>query len=350
MKRHWYTYLLGLCAMLWGSCAESDMQVAHTPEEATSREVPICFVSSFVDHAVTRHANELCEHLSTMGVWGWSTGAGETVSPLFLDQKVVHNPDSARWEYSPLQYWQEKCQYAFCAYAPHQQDTECEVSIDSLTRLISITGVTLHGYNLQDTPTDTVKECFRNSPDIDWMVARAGQKVIGLAGTGVEFTMQHILAKLNVCIKVDSTLMRKCNISHITADSIVVGTLAAQGNFNQQLKHTPVLIDPAETAINEWTVSDTTLYIKGSHEIILKDAPTYLVESLVFPQYISPSATVTLYYSYHFSNGRKEECRYRMTLTDAFTRFASGYNYKLTFTLCPQRIIFDAGANQREKV
>lgn len=344
MCKHWKTYLLGICALLIGSCTESDVLI-DAPEVAISpREVPISFVGSYVDHAATRHSNQLCQHLPTMGVWGWRTGLNESNTPVFADQLVAYNADSARWEYSPLQYWHEGCDYTFSAYAPHQQQTDATVSIDSASRMISIHNVILHGHNLQDTPTDTVIELFRGTPDTDWMVSRTGQSLVGMAGIDVEFAMQHILAKLNVCIKADTTLLRKRYITQLTADSIVIGTLAAQGDFTQQLTHTPVLVDPAESALNEWIVRDTTLYIKGTHACVIKNTPTYLVESLVLPQYISPQATVTLYYSFHFGNGCSEECRYRILLTDAFSRFAPGYNYTLTFMLKPCRITFEAGS------
>lgn len=343
MKRHWTTYLGCIGLALLSGCAEQDVLI-DTPEVATSRQVPICFAGSFVDHAATRHATQLCEHLPTMGVWGWRNGMWDDNTLAFDDQPICYNADSARWEYSPLQYWREECQYDFRAYAPHQSATDAQVSIHPETHMISIEHVTLHGYNLQDEPTDTVKELFRGTPDTDWMIARAGQTAVGKAGMDVEFMMQHILAKLNIRIKADSTLLRKRNISHLTADSIVVGTLASEGDFAQQLTHTPILSDSQEDEIEEWTTTDTTLYIRCTHACEIDATPTYLVESLVLPQHISTDATVTLYYTYHFGNGSTEECRYRIPLTDAFSRFTSGYNYTLTFTLSPCRITFEAGA------
>lgn len=347
MRKHWKTYLWSICLALLGGCSEQDVLV-DTPAMAYSRVMPISFVRSYVDNAATRHSNELCQHLPTMGVWGWCTDLEEPETPVFTDQLVSYNPDSVRWEYSPLQYWREGCTYNFCAYAPHQQETDAEVSINPETHMISISNVTLHGYNLQDRPTDAVQELFRNTPDTDWMVARAGQSVVGMTGVDVEFVMQHILSKLNVCVKADPAFLKKRNLTYITADSIVVGSLAAQGDFVQQLTHTPVLVDPAEAEIEEWTTRNFTLYIKGTHACEIMDTPTYLVESLALPQYIAPESTVTLYYSFHFANGHKEECRYRMPLGEAFTRFASGYNYTLTFTLKPCRIIFEAGTTDWE--
>lgn len=349
MKKRWTTYLLGICALLIGSCTENEVLI-DTPEVAASRQVPISFAGSFVDHAATRHDHQLCTHLTTMGVWGWRNGMWDDNTLAFDDQAVCYNADSARWEYSPIQYWHEGCQYTFSAYAPHQAETDATVSVDSATHMIHIHHVTLHGHNLQDTPNEQAKELFADTPDTDWMVARAGQTAIGEAFMGVEFMMQHILAKLNIRIKADSTLMHKRYISHLTADSIVVGSLAAKGDFAQQLTHTPILSIPQEAEVDEWTTTDTTLYIRCTHACEIDATPTYLVESLVLPQHISTDATVTLYYTYHFGNGCTEECRYRIPLTDAFSRFTSGYNYTLTFTLSPCRITFEAGADGwREK-
>lgn len=349
MNKHLKTYLLSVSTLLICSCAKNDMLV-ESPPEAGRQNTPICFAGSYVDNAATRHANRLCDHSSTMGVWGWYTDSKKNTTRAFNDQAVTYNPDSTRWEYNPVQYWHEGSQYYFCAYAPHQGKTDARVSIDSTTHMISIKGVTLHGHNLQCLPTDSVQELFRNTPDTDWMVARAGQTATGKAGMDIEFMMQHILGKLNILIKANPDLLASANITELTADSIVVGTLAAEGNFTQMLNHTPIISNAEEAAKEEWMATDTTLYIRGSHPCAVSTTPTYLVESLVIPQHITSTPIVTIYYSYHYKDGYTEECRYQMPLSDAFSRFASGYNHTLTFTLCPSRIIFEAGATIWERL
>ena len=344
--KHWFTYLccialVGLCA-----CAESDVLVDISPAKEKG-EMPIGFSSSFVDHALTRHANELNVHLSSMGVWAWRSGyLKDSARLVFDDQDIYYNNDSAYWEYSPLQYWREGSYYEFCAYAPHQSmQSDARVSIDSATQMISIRGARLYGYNLQNAPCDTVKELFRDTPDVDWMVARAGQTAEGKAGMDVEFMMQHLLSKLNVRIKLDKALLNKPYISKITADSIVIGRLPAQGDFVQQLKHSPIISDPAEAGVQEWTAYDTTLYIKAQSDYALGEKALYIVESLVIPQEIDRGPKITLYYSYHFTNGCQEQCRYRLRLQEAFPRFISGRSYTLTFTISPKRIVFDTGVS-----
>ena len=345
VRKHWYTYLLLLCTLLVCNCVEND--VVTQPDYTGT--VPIRFESSHVDHAVTRHANNLSQHLSTMGVWGWCTGMNETDTPVFVNQAVAYNADSTRWEYSPVQYWREQYHYTFCAYAPHQQGTGAEVSVDTDTHMLSISHISLHGHNLQDTPTDTLVEIFAGTTDTDWMVARSGQTAVGEAGMGVEFIMQHILGKLNIRIKECEELAIRPHLARITADSIVIGTLPAQGNFCQQLTHTPILSDPADADIQEWEAYDTTLYIRGTHACEVTMKPIYLVESLVIPQHIGPNTMLTLYYTYHFQDGHADECIYSMPLTDAFTRFVAGYNHTLTFTVCSNRIEFEAGAINWDK-
>ena len=343
MNKHWYTYWLVLCAMLFSNCAENDVQVEDILEKTASREMPICFVCSFVDNAVTRHANELCEHAPSMGVWGWRSSSQETNTPVFLDQQVVHNPDSARWEYSPLQYWREGCSYSFVAYAPHQQNTGCEVSIDSDTHMLSIKNVTLHGHNLQSTPSNTLQELFRDTPDTDWMVARAGQTAVSDADMDIEFVMQHILGKLNICIKGAETILSRPYLTSIVVDSIVVSGLPSQGDFTQQLAHTPVLDKPQEVATEEWTVRKPDLEITCKQPCQLATTPTYVVEALVLPHRISEASTVKMYYTFRYTDGLVEQCCYRIPLTQAFSRFVSGYNHTLTFIVCSNRIVFETG-------
>ena len=321
------------------------MQVEDLPEVASLRMEPICFDCSFVDNAVTRSANELCGHASTMGVWGWRSSSSETNTPVFLDQEVVHNPDSARWEYAPLQYWREGCSYSFAAYAPHQQDTGCEVSIDSDTHKITIKNVTLHGHNLQSTPSDALQGFFRDTPDTDWMIARAGQTAVSGTGMSIEFMMQHILGKLNIRIKGGEAMLARPAITSVTVDSMVVNALPSQGDFTQQLSHTPILNNADELAIQEWAVQASNLKIKCKQACTLAVTPVYLVESLVMPHHIDTSSTIKLYYTFHYTDGVSEQCRYRMPLTDAFSRFVSGYNHTLSFLVCSDRIVFEAGTN-----
>ena len=340
--------MLSICSLLLVGCTENDLLNPDTTAEK-ARVSPISFSGGHVDYATTRHFSALCKHLPTLGVWGWYNGMSENNIQAFDDQLVAYNADSAQWEYNPLQYWNEGCQYNFFAYAPHQQKTNAEVDIDLTTHMISIKGVTLHGHNLQDYPSADVKEQFAGTPDTDWMVARAGQTAVGEAGMDVQFMMQHILGKLNIRIKVCDELAIRPHLDSITVDSIIVGTLPSHGDFAQQLTHTPIISNPDEADTEEWTAYDTNLYIRGTHACEVTTTPTYLVESLVIPHHVAADSRVELYYSYHYRDGHTEQCRYQMTLTEAFSRFVSGYNHTLTFTVCSSRIEFEAGADDWEE-
>ena len=345
MKKHWYTYLLSICVLLLCGCTESEVLVHPI---ANNRAVPINFVGSYVDNAATRSINALSTHFSTMGVWGWCNDMNDDNTLVFSDQAVTYNKDSAHWEYNPLQYWIENSQYTFCAYAPHQQGTTCDVCVDNTSHMITINNVTLHGCNLQDSPTSKTKELFTGTTDTDWMVARAGQTAVGTAGMDVEFNMQHILGKFNIRIKVCEELAIRPYLSSITADSIIVGKLPSHGNFAQQLTHTPIISNPKEADTQEWTAYDTDLYVKGTHSCQVSETPTYLIESLVIPHHIGADSSVDLYYTYHYKDGHSEKCYYHMPLTEAFSRFVSGYSHTLTFTICSSRIEFEAGADDWE--
>ena len=337
MRKICTKYLLSILALLLCGCVENDVLIDYSAQKE-NKEKPIGFSGCFINNALTRHANELYEHLPSMGVWAWCTGMSGVSELVFDNQQVDYNADSLRWEYAPLKYWREACDYDFYAYAPHEvSQNDAQVSIDAQSRGISISGAHLYGHNLQDTPTDSVKELFRNTPDVDWMLARNGQHAVGEAGLKVEFIMQHLLSKLNISVKADEELLNRPCISGLSVDSVVVGALPAQGDFVQNA--TP----------QEWTAYDTTLYIKGTRACELGAKPMYVMESLVFPQEVSEDAMVTLYYTYHFSDNNHEHCCFRVPLSDAFAAFVSSRSYTIAFTISPKRIVFDTGVSHWEK-
>jgi len=340
--KHWHTYLLGCCVALLCSCTEHDVLVDGVSETETETQMlPICFTNSYIDNAVTRQTNSLCDHQPSMGVWGWRND-GTIEEEIFTNQRVHYHADSTAWCYSPLRYWDKESRYTFMAYAPHHSHTSAEVSIAPTTKHLTIRGVTLHGHNLQAEPTETMKRLFAHTDDTDWMIARAGQTATGKSVMEVEFSMQHILAKLNINIKADSTLLGSA--TSLTADSIAVGALASRGDFEQQFMHTPISNTTAE-----WTAYDTTLYVKGTNACTIKDTPIYLVETLVIPQQIDSDATITFYYTYSQSDGHTEECRYRLPMHKVIERFASGYEYTLTLILTTEGVVAEKGIRRYEE-
>lgn len=331
-----------MAAIMLTACG-GDVLLDEEPSTAAYR-VAIGFDNGYVDNAVgTRTVTyQLNDYAQTMGVWGWQKDEKAVECQIFKNHKVEYN--GTKWTYSPLRYWDSGSSYTFYAYAPHvtnQKGNAATVSLDEATGMISISGVTLKGDNLQSAlPSSEQKKTFLAAPnDVDWMIARTGQTAEGKTHDMVEFTMQHVLAKLNVRIKTSDVLSTDADIKEIIANSISIGELTAEGSFKQQHLATQA----ATTVEKEWTAGSDKLTLNGSTDFTVTTQWQYMLESLVIPQSM-PDAEIKLVYSFVFTDGRTEYYTYRIPLAEVFntiTHFVSGNSYTISFTIAPDVIMFD---------
>lgn len=336
----------GMLLLLVSGCTSDVL----TEVQSEKDHCAIGFDNGMVDNNVLTRAttSPLSLYHPTMGVWGWEILSDKSENPIFCNQQVNYvggetNPHD--WTYSPLKYWNNDCNYRFYAYAPH--DTTC-VSIDESTGAFTIRDIILTGVNLQDSATTALKDHFSGTADTDWMVARNGEFLPGTNRQKVNFTMQHILAKFVAAVRVDESLASSTDVKAVTINSLTIGTFASKGTFEQKYA-----FDPETTNIydnKEWTLDETaTRYSLGMNQpaLLSMDTKTYLMESLLLPQTIEDEATITLSYSYTYSDGRVERFLYQAPLTNkVFDHFSSGCCYTITFVINPECIVFDAGVNE----
>ena len=355
-------------ALMLGSCQHDDVLV-DDPFVSENDNYAIGFDNTFIDHAFATRTGAsvaLSDYVTTMGVWGWRSDNTITDQAQFDDHLVTYNSETAKWQYSPLRYWEPNSTYRFYAYAPHQSEAsdDVAVTIDSSTGHISIDGVVLTGTNIQNTPTTAQQYVFSAAAgDIDWMIARAGKtNLSGRLRQTVEFTMQHILSKMNAAVRINDVLAADNDLTAVVVNSLTIGSFVAEGNFTQTLDHTPDATLAADRAAGEWTLTgEPALTLSSAEDAVvrqLSDDPEeeitgntylYIMESLVLPQDVTDTQTLKLCYTLTFSDGRSERYTHVMPLADAFGpekdaggQFLSGYSYTLYFTIGPDVITFDS--------
>lgn len=118
MKKHWTTYLLGICALLIGSCTEESHPI--TPEE----QYAISMNAASVTDMTTSRAlvtNDADLQKTDLGVFAYKTipGSSDPI-PVFTNTKVYHT-DAEGWTYDNTKYWDRTAHYYFVSYSPHQE-------------------------------------------------------------------------------------------------------------------------------------------------------------------------------------------------------------------------------------
>ena len=332
---------LVLTGVILTGCAFDDEVRELRSSSNHDESLAITFANGVIDKPiVTRATTLLSDHMNTMGVWGWQTTPLGAVERIFLNQKVTFNAPEAKWTYSPLKYWENNSTYKFVAYAPHASSVPgVTASIDSVTRAISIKGVTLSGSNTITAGMPVSPAKFDSVPDTDWMIDRFGQSMVGMNRSQVTFSMQHILSKICVRVTRSATFLPD-SVMPMTLDSIKITSLVSQGDFAQSIHNDSIGI------LSEWTPVDTLprYTITSAKEVGIPDSALYVIESLMIPQPVDDSQYIHLWYRIGADN-RYNKFYYVMKLSDVFGRFIAGRNYLLTIVIGPEAITFDAGVS-----
>lgn len=325
-----------------GGCAYDDtVRQLHQPSQ-DKENLTINFSNGIIDNPVrihTRAVTLLSDHMESMGVWGWQTTQEGVTERLFQNQNVTFSTSQAKWTYSPLKYWELQSSYKFYAYAPHSGSVPgVTASIDSVTRSISITGVTLTGSNAIDSGVPNPPSNFSQVTDTDWMLDRTGQSMAGIYRNEVIFNMQHILSK--ICIRVcRSSTFDPDSVISISIDSLKIGNFVSQGNFAQATD------DSNHSLAAEWTPVDTMprYSITSAKHVSIPDSTVYLLESLLIPQLVSSDQYIRVWYHIGNPGGFINHMDNIFSLNGLFGRFESGKNYVITVIIGPDPIRFDAG-------
>lgn len=333
---------LFLAGVILTGCAYDDEVRELRSNSNHDESLAITFANGVIDKPIiTRATTLLSDHTNSMGVWGWQTTPLGVVERLFLNQVVSFNAPEAKWIYSPIKYWENNSTYKFVAYAPHANSVPgVTASIDSVTRSISIKGVTLSGSNTITAGMPIAPSNFDSVPDVDWMIDRYGQSMVGMNRAQVTFSMQHILSK--ICVRVTrSASFLSDSVMPMTLDSIKITSLVSQGDFTQSIHNDSIGI------LAEWTPVDTLprYDITSAKEVSIPDSALYVIESLMIPQSVDDSQYLRLWYSIGGDNSYKGRFYYVFKLSDVFSRFMAGRNYLLTLIIGPEAITFDSGVS-----
>ena len=262
---------------------------------------------------------------------------------------------SAGWYYESVRFWDKMAKgYEFFAVAPYVESGEYSVAAGDENVKIKTSA------SPYDISTEKNLAIVNNVPksknlsyygfDRDYMVAGKITRPINNVLTGlVELEFKHVLAKLNIKIKLGDEYIGK---QELTVNELKINGLAQKGYYE------------GASDLTGWTITNDRYYRDIKENLSLTDKTTnyseyYWLETLMFPQTATckkvgaqPTATdlsdMYLYVNYHIGE-ENFEVYYDFasiwmstaTVNGTFA-FAQGNEYNLTITLGPEPIKFDA--------
>lgn len=323
---------------------------------------------TFVDKATRAqgtNSTELNDFYPVFNVYGWKT-VGSELTCVFdnipveyfatdIAGSVVYTAGkpsdewvfaAGSWYYENLRYWDKMASgYQFSAYAPATASADVACSADGIITIGTSTApVTVDPMNLMDTPAEAL--AFTGF-DRDYMTAQANT-----TSGKVGFTFKHLLAKLNIRIKLDESITTAQDVS---VQKIAIHNLGDKGYYTNDVN--------AAGTVSGWALAEESgLYVPTADKVYTLNAATnydgyYVLEQLIIPQTIvKPNADIPSLNEYgeaciyvEYTIGAETFKSYTPLAnifigTDAGTDYdlEGGNQYTLNVTIGPKPIEFTA--------
>lgn len=366
-------YLLAATALM-ASCTQSEVLV-DTPNPVPEVPRSIGF-DTFVDKA-TRATGEnstaLNDFYPAFNVYGWKTVGNEKPTPIFNNITVsYYNAEEGKgvkpsiewgeapatgWYYNEIRYWDKMASgYKFSAYAPVQASKDVTCTPDGIIKIGQETApITVETTNLMAKPAVTLAYTgFK----YDYMTATSGESL-----DKVSLNFQHLLAKLNIRIRLSNVITTAQDIS---IQKIQVHNLGCYGYYTSDENETGTV-----TGWKRPNITDIVdKYIPSVEKAYSLNAAGgnfhnhYVLEQLIIPQTITASAAATtslseypeacIYVEYTIG---KEKFKSFSPLANIFIgkgaatayNFEGGKQYTLNITVGPAPIEFEATVTEWAK-
>ncbi|MBO7436240.1 MAG: fimbrillin family protein [Bacteroidaceae bacterium] len=318
-------------------------------------------------------------HHTTFKVWGAKDATThQTVYAADAPGTVTYSTSETKWTAAPIKFWDKTAtRYYFYAAAPASQSWGFAFtsSSDMSDGTITLADYKLTGVNVRTTASTTATESWKTNggADLDLMIASpcpVERTAYNKTTTPdkVNLNFNHILSRLNVLVKKGNNIKD----SKVSLIELKVEKLKNKGSFNE--KPTGLTTEQlAAGTIARWA----TPTIDGTYEpaaisltATSKDngvttTAQYVLETLIMPQNVvwedidaSGSSTETQAYVYLKYSIDDEEFYGYYNLAAAFNAtvdntetanvneslvpFNEGWQNKLTITINPAEIEFDA--------
>jgi hypothetical protein len=241
-------------------------------------------------------------HHTTFQVWGYKNTSetevfdGDVVTVTENSANVdgtAATDNSYTYTYSPLRFWDKAAtMYEYYAAAPSGTDGGWTFVRNGLVaanitteagqnKAYFTTSSALTPVNLSSASNYEYTTSFKESGDIDKLIAEKNDVPYSSFKTDVNLLFMHILSRLNITIKADANLVapdNDVNKQEIIMTSLLVKNLNTAGNFSE------ATAPNAAGTIARWSGQATPKdYTAVPNTTLTKDAQ-WVLQSLVIPQ------------------------------------------------------------------
>lgn len=306
----------------------------------------------------------------TMVVYGSKKDVDDNVQMVF-DGVTCTYDDAAtdltgEWKYAPARFWDKQSDYCFAAFAPESAPMEFALNTTPAGEEVTATDgkfqstsdYTIGGQNLmQDNGVQAAEINVgfdgESGNDTDIMIADFTTQA-GSTGSTVDLCFKHTLAKLVVALKANSAAPASDSEAGYTVKikSIAVENYLSTGSYDTCTWTADATAGTVNYTYDATGDASAEQNAAGEDVIVLGTDKTYFIESLVFPQAINDTQTITVEYEITSQDGdgneHTETYKYTVDADDVFTTatdYEEGSKYTISININPEDnvIKFDAG-------
>lgn len=346
MKKNYF--MLAAAALMFAACAETDFVNPVPVNEGevigfeTFANLP---TKATPENSTATKVKDLSTHHGSFIVWGYKNVATDYV----FDGVVITHSGTA-WNYADAndkKYWDKAATtYEFYAAAPANAGWELqEKTAAQNDNFFTIENVELKDETLTSTSfVDSLKDLATNE---DLMIANPNKVVKAKFGENVQFEFYHILSRLNITVKKQSTLTHK-----VVLTSISVKDLLNIANFDESKTIT------TDGSTERWTKTTNKGNLTGNALSEVSTSAQHVLQSLVIPQNVayqkverdgSTEETAPYLYIEYTINGEPFKATYNLAnafglTADGNIPFNEGWQNNLNITIDAAEITFAANA------
>lgn len=332
MYKKFFMGIAAIAALTLVSCSSDDL---NSLSDNSSKNEAISFDGYLGRSAVAVNGTrgsvleiaDLKASTEGFGVFGNynATGGQNFGSNLFNNQPVAYK--TSAWTYSPLRYWPTEGHIDFLAYAPYDDNTALNTTLEGkMTSCINF----------------TVVNKVTDQKDLLWANAENQTKAYNSGTKKVEFTFNHALAKIGYSLKQKEAYDK----TTITVTSIKLVGSDTKGAF-----YSKGTIDLSKENNNKdlWTIGENVEkqnfdWFTGSAELTTTAAYNATDNDLfVIPQNFSETATDKLFVVVEYTVQTDGTAALKNKVTKPITaNFLQGKAYTINLTIGLTPIEFDA--------